>query len=175
MPKSLNLDVTTYAEWVLNRMKLITLKAQPNISEAELVQVVPGYYAAMTVKESGETFSNEGKMAAIATPWESSSWAMPGKQARREICSRNRQRRSGEQGSTTFRRKSGSSGTPFGTDCTTRTARRSQGNRRQTSCRVSMRKSGGRPRKKRGLPGISPKATRRRLLSPRPPKPLGMR
>ncbi|CAN0395794.1 unnamed protein product, partial [Pylaiella littoralis] len=38
--------------------------------EAELFQVVPGYYAAMTVKESGETFSNEEKMAAAVRHYE---------------------------------------------------------------------------------------------------------
>ncbi|CAN0322518.1 unnamed protein product, partial [Pylaiella littoralis] len=54
-------------QWVINRMKLITWKPQPNISEAELFQVIPaGTSAAMTVKERGETFSNEGKMAAAA-------------------------------------------------------------------------------------------------------------
>ncbi|CAM9326824.1 unnamed protein product [Pylaiella littoralis] len=73
MPEALNLDVTPSAEWVLERMRKTTWKSKPSAQDAELFQVVPGYYACMTVEESGKSFTEKHKWAAAVVNYKAFS------------------------------------------------------------------------------------------------------
>ncbi|CAB1113130.1 unnamed protein product [Ectocarpus sp. CCAP 1310/34] len=72
---SLMLDKEASSDWVINRMKGSNWGDKPNVGHASLSQFLPGFYVAMSVKESGKCYSEPDRNAEAVKVYK--SFAVP--------------------------------------------------------------------------------------------------
>ncbi|CAN0255307.1 unnamed protein product, partial [Ectocarpus sp. 12 AP-2014] len=72
---SLMLEKNASSDWVINRMKGTNWGDKPNVGHASLFQFFPGFYAAMSVKESGKCYSEPDRNAEAVKVYK--SFAVP--------------------------------------------------------------------------------------------------
>ncbi|CAB1121304.1 unnamed protein product [Ectocarpus sp. CCAP 1310/34] len=72
---SLMLEKNASSDWVINRMKGTNWGDKPNVGHASLFQFLPGFYVAMSVKESGKCYSEPERNAGAVKVYK--SFAVP--------------------------------------------------------------------------------------------------